>query len=157
MFALSFVSKDNIRRFSVLFFLMTFFAIALLPFLGTDFGKGAVRWYSFGFGSLQPSEFLKPVFIVFSAWLIAESSKINGPPGNLISFFVAVIVVLLLMIQPDFGQAALILFGWGVIYFVGGAPIILLVIIAIIVMCVGFTMYSVSQHFARRIDGFFIK
>jgi cell division protein FtsW len=154
MFALSFVSKDNIRRFSVLFFLITFFAIALLPFLGTDFGKGAVRWYSFGFGSLQPSEFLKPVFIVFSAWLIAESSKINGPPGNLISFFVTVTVVLLLMIQPDFGQAALILFGWGVIYFVGGAPVILLVVIAIVVLCVGFTMYGVSQHFARRIDGF---
>ena len=154
MIALSFISKDNIRRFSVLFFLVTFFAVALLPFLGTDFGKGAVRWYSFGFGSLQPSEFLKPVFIVFSAWLIAESSKINGPPGNLISFLVAIIVILLLMIQPDFGQAALILFGWGVIYFVGGAPIILLVIIAIVVMCVGFTMYGVSQHFARRIDGF---
>ena len=154
MFALSFVSKDSIRRFSVLFFLMTFFAVALLPFLGTDFGKGAVRWYSFGFGSLQPSEFLKPVFIVFSAWLIAESSKINGPPGNLISFLVAVIVILLLMIQPDFGQAALILFGWGVIYFVGGAPISLLVMIAGAVVCVGFTMYGVSQHFARRIDGF---
>jgi cell division protein FtsW len=154
MIALSFISKDNIRRFSVLFFLVTFFAVALLPFLGTDFGKGAVRWYSFGFGSLQPSEFLKPVFIVFSAWLIAESSKINGPPGNLISFLVAIIVILLLMIQPDFGQAALILFGWGVMYFVGGAPIILLVIIAIVVMCVGFTMYGVSQHFARRIDGF---
>ena len=28
----------------------------------------------------------------------------------------------MLAMQPDFGQAALILFGWGVMYFVAGAP-----------------------------------
>ena len=42
---------------------------ALLPWLGTDFGKGAVRWYSLGFISLQPSEFLKPAFAMVAAWL----------------------------------------------------------------------------------------
>ena len=154
MFVLSFCSKDNIRRFSVLFFFITFAALTLLPFLGTDFGKGATRWYSFGFGSLQPSEFLKPVFVVFSAWLIAESEKINGPPGNFLSFSMAVLITLLLIMQPDFGQAALILFGWGVVYFVGGAPIILLIVIAGAVICLGIFMYIDSEHFARRIDSF---
>ena len=154
MFILSFFSKDNVRRFSVLLFLITFLALILLPFFGTDFGKGATRWYSFGFGSIQPSEFLKPVFVVFSAWLIAESEKINGPPGNFLSFLMAVLITLLLIVQPDFGQAALILFGWGVVYFVGGAPIILLIIIAGAVICLGIFMYLDSEHFARRIDGF---
>jgi cell division protein FtsW len=154
MLVLSFFSKNNVRRFSVLFFLATFFALIFLPFLGTDFGKGATRWYSFGFGSLQPSEFLKPVFVVFSAWLIAESEKINGPPGKILSFLMAAIISLLLILQPDFGQAALVLFGWVVVYFIGGAPIILLIIIAGAVICLGIFMYIDSEHFARRIDGF---
>ena len=123
MFIFSTLSKTSVRRFAVLFFLATFVALALLPVFGTDFGKGATRWYSFGVGSFQPSEFLKPVFVVLSAWLIAESQKINGPPGNFISFFIAMVITVLLVIQPDFGQAMLILFGWSVVYFVGGAAI----------------------------------
>ena len=46
---------------------------------GTDFGKGAVRWYSLGFVSVQPSEFLKPCFAIFSAWLMAASYEVERP------------------------------------------------------------------------------
>jgi len=154
MFIFSTLSKTSVRRFAVLFFLATFVALALLPVFGTDFGKGATRWYSFGVGSFQPSEFLKPVFVVLSAWLIAESQKINGPPGNFISFFIAMVITVLLVIQPDFGQAMLVLFGWSVVYFVGGASIGLLLIIALATICLGFVMYTISEHFRRRIDGF---
>jgi cell division protein FtsW len=45
-----------------------------LPIFGTDYGQGAVRWYSLGFASVQPSEFLKPVYVVFTAWMIAAST-----------------------------------------------------------------------------------
>ena len=62
-----------IRRLGVLGFGAAFVAVALLPYFGTDFGKGSVRWYALGFASLQPSEFLKPGFIVVSAWLMAAS------------------------------------------------------------------------------------
>ena len=43
---------------------VSFVALALLPVFGTDFGKGAVRWFSLGFASVQPSEFLKPGFVI---------------------------------------------------------------------------------------------
>ena len=56
--------------------------------------------------------------------------------------------------QPDFGQASLVFFGWGVMYFVAGAPIILLLIMAAMVVFGGTLAYSSSEHFARRIDGF---
>lgn len=154
MVATSMMSPDLVRRLSVLGFACVFVALILLPFLGTDYGKGATRWYSLGFASLQPSEFLKPVFVVFSAWLIAAGQEINGPPGRLISFCVAVSVTLLLALQPDFGQAALILFVWGVIYFVSGAPMALLLGLAGTTVGVGWLAYQLSEHFARRIDGF---
>ncbi len=57
MFAVSMMSPDMVRRLGVLGFAGAFVALVLLPFFGTDFGKGAVRWFSFGFASVQPSEF----------------------------------------------------------------------------------------------------
>jgi cell division protein FtsW len=131
-----------------------FFALMMLPFFGTDFGKGAVRWFSFGFASFQPSEFLKPGFVVLAAWFMAAGEEIGGPPGKLYSFFVAVTVVLFLAAQPDFGQAALVLFSWAVMYFIAGAPVVLLTFLAGLTTVGGFVAYNSSEHFARRINGF---
>ncbi len=154
MIVTTMMSPQLVRRLGVLGFFAAFVALAFLPVFGTDFGKGAVRWYSLGFGSFQPSEFLKPGFIVVSAWLMAASQEINGPPGRMYSLIVTAAIVLLLILQPDFGQACLILFGWGVMYFVAGAPILLLILLAGSVIFGGSLAYNGSEHFARRIDGF---
>jgi cell division protein FtsW len=143
-----------VRRLAVIGFVLTLIALALLPAFGTDFGKGAVRWFSIGFGSVQPSEFLKPCFVVVTAWFMAASQELNGPPGKTYSAMLAVVVAALLVIQPDFGQAALILFAWGVVYFVAGAPVLLLIGSAGLVLGAGALAYTNSAHFARRIDGF---
>jgi cell division protein FtsW len=154
MMIVSMLRPVTVRRLAVLGFLAAFAAVALLPVLGTDFGKGAVRWYSLGFASLQPSEFLKPAFIVVAAWMIAASQEIGGPPGRLWSFALLVTILGFLALQPDFGQAALVLFGWGVVWFVGGAPVLLLLGLAAAVVAAGTLAYANSEHFARRIDGF---
>ena len=154
MLVISMMSPDMVRRMGVIGFLGAFAALALLPVLGTDFGKGATRWYSLGFASVQPSEFLKPCFVIICAWLMAAAQEINGPPGRLYSFFLAVTVVLFLAFQPDFGQASLILFAWGVMYFAAGAPIAILTAVGGIVVAGGIAAYDASEHFARRIDGF---
>ena len=143
-----------VRRLAVLGFVCAFIALAMLPFFGTDFGKGAVRWYSLGFASLQPSEFLKPGFVVAAAWMMAASQELNGPPGRTWSFALCIAIVLMLALQPDFGQACLVLFGWGVMYFVAGAPMVLMVGMAGLVVLAGTIAYANSEHFARRIDGF---
>lgn len=154
MFVTSMMSPTLVRRLAVLGFAVSFLALAGLPFFGTDFGKGAVRWYSLGFASFQPSEFLKPAFVVVAAWFMAASQQIGGPPGKSYSLIVTVVIVLMLAVQPDFGQAALVMFAWGVIYFVAGAPLFLLIGLAALVVLGGAMAYSNSEHFARRIDGF---
>ena len=150
----SMMSPTLVRRLAIIGFLISFVALAFLPFFGTDFGKGAVRWYSLGVASVQPSEFLKPGFIVAAAWMLAASQQLGGPPGTAWSFSLCVAIVLMLALQPDFGQACLVLFGWGVMYFVAGAPMFLLVAMAGLVVLGGSMAYSHSEHFARRIDGF---
>ncbi|MGH1368735.1 MAG: putative lipid II flippase FtsW [Maritimibacter sp.] len=154
MFVTTMMTPQLVRRLAVIGFLAAFVAIVFLPVFGTDFGKGAVRWYSLGFASFQPSEFLKPVYIVVAAWLMAASQDIQGPPGKTMSLILTMVIVGFLAMQPDFGQSALILFGWGVMYFLAGAPYFLMVGAAGMVVFAGYIAYHNSQHFARRIDGF---
>lgn len=154
MLAVSMMPVAMVRRLGVMGFGLAFVALLFLPLLGTDFGKGAVRWYSLGFASVQPSEFLKPGFVIICAWLMAAAQDLGGPPGRLYSFGLTVMIVLLLALQPDFGQACLILFAWGVMYFVAGAPIVLLSVVGALVVGGGMAAYQSSEHFARRIDGY---
>ncbi len=154
MLWVSMMRPKLVRRLSVVGFVIAFVAVAMLPFFGADFENGAIRWYSLGFATVQPSEFLKPGFIVVAAWLMAAAHEINGPPGRAYSFGIAMAIVLMLAMQPDFGQASLILFAWAVMYFVAGASMAVLVVFAGFVVFAGSIAYSNSEHFARRIDGF---
>jgi len=154
MLITSMMSPTLVRRLGVLGFVLAFAALAMLPVFGTDFGKGAVRWYSLGFASFQPSEFLKPGFIVVAAWFMAASFELGGPPGRIYSFILTLVLTLILALQPDFGQACLVLFAWGVMFFVAGAPIPLLVGLGGAAIGAGTLAYNSSEHFARRIDGF---
>jgi len=91
---------------------------------------------------------------VVAAWLMAANEEINGPPGRRWSFLLMMTIVFMLAMQPDFGQACLILFGWSVMYFVSGAPMLLIGGICLSLIPVANFAYNNSEHFARRIDGF---
>ncbi len=154
MVGFSMLSPSLVRRAGVLGFMIAFAALILLPVFGTDYGKGATRWFSLGFASVQPSEFLKPGLVVLVAWLIAASQDVQGPPGKSASFAITLIVVVFLALQPDFGQAILVLFAWGVVYFIAGAPFLLIGSVVALTGGAGLIAYQNSEHFARRIDGF---
>ena len=155
MLFVSTLSPRLVRRIGVAGFLAVIVVVLALPFIGTDFGKGAVRWLRLPGGmSVQPSEFLKPCFIAICAWFMAASHEVGGPPGKLYSAVLAGVVVVLLALQPDFGQASLVLFSWCVMYFIAGAPLYLLLGVVGVAAMGGFFAYGASEHFARRIDGF---
>lgn len=64
------------------------------------------------------------------------------------------LVMAFFVMQLDFGQVVLILFGWGVIYFVAGALMVLLIGFAGVAVAGGVLVYNVSEYFACWIDGF---
>lgn len=154
MLVISMLTPRQIRRIGVLGFAVSFLLILALPIIGTDFGKGATRWLSLGFVSVQPSEFLKPGFVALCAWFMASAQEPGGPPGRIYSFGAAMTIVILLALQPDFGQASLVLFSWLVMYFVAGSPVILIVCVAGLAGMGGLFAYNASEHFARRINSF---
>jgi cell division protein FtsW len=78
----------------------------------------------------------------------------GGPPGRALSFVVAVTLTLMLALQPDFGQAGLVIATWSLMYFAAGAPVALLGGVGGGVIAAGWFAYQNSEHVARRIDGF---
>ncbi len=79
-------------------------AIALLN--GADV-NGAHRWLNFGDFKLQPSEFLKPAFAILAATFLADKLK-RGFPGELVTLVVLAPALVVLLLQPDVGQTALL-------------------------------------------------
>jgi cell division protein FtsW len=152
--AISMFSLTLIRRLGVFLFVGALVATMALPWLGTDFGKGAVRWYSLGFFGLQPSEFLKPGFVLISAWLMAGSFERFGPPGRSLSGLAAVGIAVMLALQPDFGQAVLVMAVWSCMVFISGAPILMMLVLGGLIGAGGAYAYFSSSHFAGRINGY---
>ena len=72
--------------------------------------------------SIQPSEFLKPAFVIICAWLFAEHARQPDIPGNLFAMILLGLVLALLVAQPDLGQTMLVLGTWGVMFFMAGMP-----------------------------------
>ena len=151
---ISMFSLTLIRRLGVVLFAGALVATMALPWLGTDFGKGAVRWYSLGFFSLQPSEFLKPGFVLISAWLMTGSFERFGPPGRSLSGLAVVGIAVMLAMQPDFGQAVLVMAVWSCMVFISGAPILMMLILGGLIGAGGAYAYFNSSHFAGRINGY---
>ena len=125
MVFVSMLGPVMVRRLAVIGFLASFVALSLCPF-SAPISARARCGGTLGFAAVQPSEFLKPAFVIVAAWLMAASQDPGGPPGKTVSFALTISIVLMLALQPDFGQACLVLFGWGVMYFVAGAPMLLL-------------------------------
>ena len=156
MLAVSTLSPRWIRRGGVVMFLVFLAATAALPWFGTNFGKGAMRWYSLGVGSIQPSEFLKPAFVIVSAWLMAGAQEPSGPPGRLVTGLMAAAIAGMLAMQPDFGQAALLLAVWAAMLFVSGVPVAVVVGFGALACAGGVAAYLSSDHFAGRIDAYLV-
>jgi len=153
MLAISMLSIDAARRFALGGFLVFFAGLALVPAIGVEV-NGAVRWLSLGGFQLQPSEFLKPFFIVATGWLFATRFQDRSLPVIPIGGAVVVAIVALLVTQPDFGQAALFIAVWLVQACLAGLPL-MIVFGVVLLAALGLVLaYQVEPHIRNRIDGF---
>jgi cell division protein FtsW len=119
MVGVSLLSVREIRRISVIVLIVGMALMALTPVFGAEI-KGAKRWLSMGPLTIQPSEFVKPAFIVVAGWMFAAQRMENHFPGNLISIGLFLLIVLLLARQPDFGMIVVVGAVWMVQYFIAG-------------------------------------
>lgn len=153
MIGFSMFSSKQVRRTAFILFAFSIIALLATLFIGSS-AKGSSRWiYIAGF-TLQPSEFVKPAFVVITAWLFAENSRRPDIPGNLFSIILFGIVAALLIVQPDFGQTMLIAIVWGALFFMAGMPWIWILALGIIGVVGMLTAYFLFSHVASRINRF---
>ena len=109
--------------------------------------------------SLQPSEFAKIVLIITMARIIdnfKQKGTLNKPINILLLFLIISLPVLLIIMQPDYGTAMVILVMVAVMLFVGGIKwryIIGAVTAVAIIIPVAYN-YFLPQHAKNRIEVF---
>ncbi|TIX51374.1 FtsW/RodA/SpoVE family cell cycle protein [Alteraurantiacibacter aquimixticola] len=121
LIATSLVPHELARRGAILLGAAMLVALVLVPLIGVE-RNGATRWLNLGL-QFQPSEFLKPAFAVILAWILSWKVRDPGLPvigvsGGLLGF-----IVIMLMAQPNFGEAILFVGCWFVVVMLAGLPI----------------------------------
>jgi len=146
------LNKKWLRRFAILGFIASVVLLIAVKFLGYEV-KGAVRWINILGLSIQPSEFIKPFFVVVTGWIL--SLKFNGDfPSFTICVILYSIVAILLIIQPDFGMLVMITAVFGIQLFIAGMPIFWIVLAGFLGM-IGVTIaYFWLPHVTQRINSF---
>lgn len=145
--------------------MLGFMALIVLLVVGSEV-NGAKRWFSLFGMTIQPIEFIKPVFVLYLAYYLANF------PDRLKSFAHGLMPMLLMLVfmvglllgQPDFGNAALLMGMSFCLWFVAGVPVRHLLglfiaaapIIAVIIMAAPYRvarMLSFIDPWADRFGG----
>jgi cell division protein FtsW len=107
------------RRMALIGTIACLVLLMLVPVIGVQ-KNGATRWLNLGVSLLQPSEFLKPFFIVTAAWVLSMRAQDDALPVVTITGGMTALVALLLMLQPDFGQTVVFCTVWMALLMISG-------------------------------------
>lgn len=153
MLVVSLMTARQIRRLALAVYVV---GIALMVFTlmhGVEI-KGSRRWIEIAGFSLQPSEFVKPAFVLLAAWLFAEGSRRPEVPGVALATLLLVIFIGLLLPQPDIGQTFLATMVWGALFFMAGMSWFWILIFGGLGVAGLGAAYLFVPHVTARIDRF---
>ena len=117
--------------------------------------KGATRWLMLGGLRLQPSEFIKPILVITSAWLLGLWREQEGFPGWAWASAVVGVIVAILILQPDVGMTAVVVLTFGFQMFLAGLPLLLIGVALALAPLAVIMAYSFLDHVRLRVDKFF--
>ena len=153
MIGISMMPKERARRLSLFGAAFFFVLLIFVPVLGPEV-NGAKRWINFGLGQVQPSEFLKPFFVVSIAWLLSLKESDKSLPVHPISAVVVGGIAYLLMKQPDFGSTIIFCAVWVAMLALAGLNLRILIglsVAGVVGIILAYFFYDVAT---QRIDEF---
>jgi cell division protein FtsW len=153
MIGVSMLPKDLARRLSLVGAAVFFLALIVVPFIGME-KNGASRWIGVGMFQFQPSEFLKPLFVVTIAWLLSLRMHDRSLPVVPLTGVIALAVAGLLMKQPDFGQTVIFLSVWLALLLLSGVSMRILVWLGGLGLAAIVAAYLFYPVATKRIDAF---
>jgi len=153
MIGVSMLTKPAARRLCLLGAAVFTLFLFLVPVMGHEV-NGARRWLDAGVTQFQPSEFLKPLFIVTIAWLLSLKEKDRSLPVVPLTAVLTGIVALLLMRQPNMGETVIFVAAWVLLIALSGASMRILYMLG----AAGFALIVAAYLFydvaTQRINGF---
>jgi cell division protein FtsW len=153
LLGISFLTPRQVRRVALLAFAVGWVMLVGTLFFGAEI-KGSRRWISIMGVTVQPSELIKPAFVILCAWLFSEGARRRDVPGHLMAIGLLALVVTPLIMQPDFGQTLLVTTVWGALFFLAGLGWMWVVGLTG-AGAIGFlTAYTLIPHVAQRINRF---
>ena len=127
IFIFSSIDQNKLFKYSIIVFLISLIFLFLVPLIGIEV-KGSKRWLDlYLLPRFQPVELVKPFLIIFISLILCNQKYDNIFYKYSFSFFITLIVVLLLSLQPDIGQSLLVLFSWSILIFTSGISMIFLI------------------------------
>ncbi len=153
MIVISMLPKHQARRLCLIGTAVCTFLLVLVPIVGNEV-NGARRWIGFGFAQFQPSEFLKPMYIVTVAWVLSLRDKDRSLPVVPLTAALTGVIALLLMKQPNFGETIIFVAAWVMLITLSGASMKLLGALGgagVAGIVCAYLFYPVAT---RRIDAF---
>ncbi|PZO77944.1 MAG: cell division protein FtsW, partial [Micavibrio aeruginosavorus] len=151
-----FMSMGNIKhvwRAALIILGIAVICLMLVPVIGTE-TKGAQRWLRVGPLSLQPSEIMKPVFVVVAAWLIARQKEKPEFKGIYFAAGLYLFIVLLLLMQPDMGMTFVVTVSFFTIVFLAGLPFRYIFLLGFVAVGAAVLAYGFFPHVQSRVDRF---
>ena len=106
MFVVSLLNRRGVKRLATIIFGVSIILMISTLLTGEEI-KGAVRWIKLGGLSIQPSELVKPSFVVISAWMFANWRLKEDFPGYLVSVGLYLVVVALFNTKHVYKQVCL--------------------------------------------------
>ena len=147
MILISIIDTKILKRFIIPLFIISFLFLALVPLIGVEV-KGAKRWLDFHFFRLQPIEILKPFFILATVKILTLENFNNSKINYLLSFLILVLVIVLLIDQPDLGQSILLIGSWIVTIFISGVSLLyILSFLFIFVITISSFLFLMPEKF----------
>ena len=148
----SMLSVRHIIILSIIMFIV-FLILSFIPLFQNEI-KGASRWIKFLNFTIQPSEFLKPTYIICSALLLSRFKK-KKDNSFIINFFIISLIGLILFLQPDFGMFILIFITWFIQILLMGLSIKIILLILFFGLIISIISYLTHDHIKFRIYNFF--
>jgi cell division protein FtsW len=150
MLAMSMLSLRQVKLAALGIGILFFFLTGFTLLHGTEV-DGANRWLSLPGFTIQPSEFLRPGFVIISAWLIAESRRTPGFPGKRAALGLFFLTALLLRMQPDIGMTFLFTMVVLAQFYLDGLNVKWLGVCALLVLAAGVYAFFFITHVHTRV------
>ena len=153
MVGISMMNLQQVWRAALIMLGGAVIAMIAVLFVGEEI-KGAQRWIQLPGFSLQPSEFVKPAFLVVAAWFLSRQKDKPNFPGFQFACGLYALVVILLLLQPDMGMTFVVSCCFFAVIFLAGLPFRWIVLLSVMAVAAGFGAYFGFDHVQSRVDRF---